>query len=174
MASPFVGEIKMFAGNFAPQHYAFCEGQLLAVSQNETLFSLLGTRYGGDGTTTFAVPDFRGRIPVHMGQGPGLTNRTIGQKGGTETTALSASNLPGHSHIVQGTTSVGDSNDPQGKIVAATVEKREIYSTDMTSLTELNDATVGGAGGDIAHENRMSYLCINFLIALDGEYPSRN
>ena len=103
MSDPFVGEIRMFAGSFAPRSYALCDGQLMAVSQNDALFSLLGTMYGGDGRTTFGLPELRGRVPIHQGQGPGLSNRRIGQRSGSETATVSVAQMPGHTHALQGT-----------------------------------------------------------------------
>lgn len=161
----------MFAGNFAPRGWAFCDGQLLAVSQNDALFSLLGTIYGGDGRTTFGLPDLRGRIPIHAGQGPGLSNRRLGAKAGAEKVTLTVNQTPSHSHTLQASTAAADSGDPTGRVTAqATVA--DIYaSVDATSA--MSPTALTNIGGSRSHTNLQPYLCINFIIALFGIYPSR-
>ena len=171
MSEPFIGEIRMFAGNFAPRSWAFCDGQLLAVSQNDALFSLFGTIYGGDGRTTFGLPDLRGRIPLHQGTGPGLSNRRIGQKSGAETHTLSVNELPSHSHVLSASTSPAGDQDPTGN-VTATSTSTNLYGNN-TARTMRDDA-VANAGGSQAHANVMPFLCVNFIVALFGIYPSRN
>jgi microcystin-dependent protein len=176
MSDPFVGEIKMFAGNFSPRGFAFCDGQLLAISQNDALFSLLGTIYGGDGRTTFALPELRGRAPVHMGSGPGLTPRQIGGKAGAETVTVSVAALPIHSHTMQGSTNFGGDTSPANN-VPGTGAGANLYNGSPPAGTVVamdSDAVTVSAGGNGAHNNVMPFLCINFIIALTGIFPSRN
>ena len=172
MSEPFVGEIRMFAGNFAPRGWSFCEGQLLAISQNDALFSLLGTIYGGDGRTTFGLPDMRGRLPVHMGAGPGLSTRAIGLRTGAEQVALSTNELPSHTHDMQASTAQGVENNPAGKYSAVSPNVR-IYRP-ATPNTSLAANSVSSAGAGQAHNNMMPFLCVHFIIALTGIFPSRN
>jgi microcystin-dependent protein len=172
MADPFVGEIRLFGGNFAPQGWALCNGQLLAIAQNTALFSLLGTNYGGDGRTTFALPDLRGRAPIHMGQGSGLTPRSIGSVSGRETVALTTQECPVHSHSASGANGanqpspVGNfwSTDPNGNTAA--------YSTTANSVMSL--AAIGAAGAGQPHDNMQPYLAVNYIIALAGVFPPRS
>ncbi len=171
MSEPFVGEIRMFAGNFAPRGWAFCDGQLLAVSQNDALFSLLGTIYGGDGRTTFSLPDLRGRLPIHAGAGPGLSNRRLGSKNGVESVTLTRNQLPAHTHDFKGSTVAGDQSSPGGNLLAGRVGDAT-YQEDATSVA-MATASVTSAGGDRSHTNLMPFLCIHFIIALFGIYPSR-
>ncbi|WP_415922250.1 phage tail protein [Tateyamaria sp. SN6-1] len=172
MSEPFVGEIRMFAGNFAPRGWAFCDGQLLAVSQNDALFSLLGTVYGGDGRTTFGLPEMRGRIPLHQGSGPGLTPRRLGSKGGEENVTLTTNQLPSHSHDFRGNTADATSLSPQGNVVAKGVGVN-FYRDEGQSVNMASDMVVP-AGGSRSHTNLMPTLCVNFIIALFGIYPSRH
>ncbi|MEM7302675.1 MAG: tail fiber protein [Pseudomonadota bacterium] len=172
MSEPFVGEIRMFAGNFAPRGWALCDGQLLAVSQNDALFSLLGTIYGGDGRTTFGLPDMRGRIPMHMGQGPGLSNRRLGAKGGRETVTLLDTQLPVHTHPAQGTTDNGNLPSPGGNRLASNTVL-EPYSASESIDTPMAASAVSSTGGSGSHDNVMPFICIHFIIALFGIYPSR-
>lgn len=171
MSEPFVGEIRMFAGNFAPRGWAFCDGQLLAVSQNDALFSLLGTIYGGDGRTTFGLPDLRGRIPLHAGQGPGLSNRRLGAKAGAENVTLTTNQLASHSHDWNANTAAATGNAPQGKVLADATPGRIYRAIDQN--TSLASNTIANTGGSQPHTNLMPTLCINFIIALVGIYPSR-
>ena len=171
MSEPFVGEIRMFAGNFAPRSWAFCDGQLLAVSSNDALFSLLGTIYGGDGRTTFALPDMRGRIPIHSGNGPGLSNRGLGAKGGTETETLTVAQLPPHHHIWQGYSGPAEGQTPIDASVAAPVAN--LYDTESDNFGDMRANMVGATGGSQSHNNLMPALCVHFIIALFGIYPSR-
>ena len=174
MSEPFVGEIRMFAGNFAPRGWALCDGQLLAVSQNDALFSLLGTIYGGDGRTTFGLPDLRGRIPIHAGSGPGLSPRTLGSKAGTENNTLTANNVPAHGHNLQGTSNAAGDGSPVGN-VPATGAGSFLYDNAGTNLVTMDaDMVTGGPNGTSPHNNLMPFLCVNFIIALFGIYPSRN
>lgn len=172
MSDPFVGEIRMFAGNFAPRSWALCDGQLLAVNQNDALFSLFGTIYGGDGRTTFALPDLRGRIPIHMGSGPGLTPRQIGSKSGSETVTVTVNQLPSHSHPMQATEEPADSPNPGGKIPGRSTAL-DLYINQSPS-TVLNPASVTSVGGSQSHTNLMPTQCVHFIVALFGVYPSRN
>ena len=172
MSEPFVGEIRMFAGNFAPRGWSYCDGQLLAVTQNDALFSLLGTIYGGDGRTTFGLPDLRGRIPVHAGSGPGLSPRKLGAKGGAENVTVTANQLPSHTHAAQATTGVGSSTNPSGLLPARSAAG-DTYVDDF-SATTMNPAAISNTGGSQRHTNLMPFLCVHFIIALFGIYPSRN
>ncbi len=174
MSDPFVGEIKMFAGNFAPRGWAFCDGQLLAVSQNDALFSLLGTIYGGDGRTTFGLPELRGRIPLHYGSGPGLSPRNIGAKSGAENHTLQQSEMPSHTHTAQGTSDPAGDTSPLGNL-PATAAGANLYSDAALGATPATLAgdTLGLSGGSQQHTNVMPYLCIHSIIALFGVYPSR-
>jgi len=172
MSEPFVGEIRMFAGNFAPRGWAFCDGQLLAVSQNDALFSLLGTIYGGDGRTTFGLPDMRGRIPNHAGSGPGLSPRRLGAKLGTENETLTTNQLPSHSHVFQASTAAGTQSSNNGQYLASSANVR-VFRPAGANSTLLN-TSVNNTGGSRSHSNLMPFLCVNFIISLFGIYPSRN
>ncbi len=190
---PFIGQIVMFAGNFAPRSWAFCDGQLLAISSNTALFSILGTTYGGDGRTTFALPDLRGRAPIAPGHGPGLSDYRLGQRGGLESVTLSLAQMPSHNHIASGgaTSNVKLSTDdavrttPQAGDVPAVgnftsgiaTEKVKSFgpannTVDGQSIT--SGITIGNNGGSQFHENRPPFLAVNYIIALQGTYPSRN
>jgi microcystin-dependent protein len=172
MSEPFVGEIRMFAGNFAPRGWAFCDGQLLAVSQNDALFSLLGTIYGGDGRTTFGLPDLRGRIPLHQGTGPGLSPRRLGSKSGAEKETLTTNQLASHGHDWNANTADGLDGTPQGKVLAKPVGFR--FWEPSAQNTDLASSTITNTGGSQPHTNLMPTLCVNFIIALVGIYPSRH
>ncbi|MCP5424477.1 MAG: phage tail protein [Gammaproteobacteria bacterium] len=172
MSEPFVGEIRMFAGNFAPRGWAFCDGQLLAVSQNDALFSLLGTIYGGDGRTTFGLPDLRGRIPIHAGHGSGLSERRLGSKGGEEKVTLTTNQLPSHTHPLQASTQNAVQTSPGNNVLA------QPTSIDLYRVTapdaDLSGDAITDVGGNRSHTNLMPFLCVNFIIALVGIYPSRH
>lgn len=175
MSEPFVGEIRMFGFTFAPKGWAFCDGSLLPISQNTALFSLLGTAYGGDGKTTFALPDLRDRAALHAGQGAGLTARTQGQTGGVAQVTLTETQLPGHSHFVLADTAAGGSTQPEGKVFG--VSQARALSTGYSALTPatvMNAAAVSSAGGGQPHNNMPPYLAVNFCIALQGIYPPRS
>ena len=179
MSEPFVGEIRMFAGNFAPKGWAFCDGQLLAVSSNDALFSLLGTIYGGDGRTTFGLPDLRGRIPIHAGSGPGLSPRRLGTKSGAETETLTASQVPSHTHTVNASNQAGTAASPAGHYPANTSSGAVTTQYDVpvrasSTLVQFNSGAVQTVGGSRSHSNMQPFLCINFIIALIGIYPSRD
>lgn len=165
----------MFAGNFAPRSWALCDGQLLAVSQNDALFSLLGTIYGGDGRTTFGLPDLRGRLPMHTGTGPGLSPRNMGQKLGSERVSVSASQVPSHNHDMRASTTPGTQNIPAGGLLASSPGVRIYRPEPPLAGNNLASAAIGpSAGGSQSHNNLMPFLCVNFIIALFGIYPSRN
>ena len=173
MADPFIAEIKMFAGTFAPRNYATCDGQLLNISQNSALFSLVGTTYGGDGQTTFALPDMRGRVPIHVGTGPGLTSRPLGQRSGAET-ALS-SNVPAHSHTfkVPCNDEDGETDEPQGNFAAKAGGGETIYHS--SSNAQMGQGTTDNSpAGGTAHNNMQPFIVITFIIALFGLFPSRS
>jgi microcystin-dependent protein len=170
MASPFLAEIRIFAGNFAPRNYAFCNGQLLAISQNTALFSLLGTTYGGNGITTFALPDFQGRAPMNWGQGPGLQNYDLGQSGGQDNVTLAATELPLHNHLLNAENSAAASNLPTGNFLAQGGEN--VYAA-PNNLVAMNPGAVSVTGGGQPHNNMQPYLAVSFIIALAGTFPSR-
>lgn len=171
MSEAFIGEIRMFAANFAPRSWAFCSGQLLAISQNDALFSLLGTIYGGDGRTTFALPDLRGRVPLHRGNGPGLTPRTIGQRFGVERVTLTSGQLPVHSHELRVLSDAGDSTQAEGRYLAASPNVR-VYRP-VPPNVNLSASVIANQGGSQQHSNMMPFQCVNFIICLFGIFPSR-
>ena len=171
--TPILGEIKMFAGNFAPQGYAFCNGQLLPIAQNTALFSLLGTTYGGDGQTTFALPDLRGRAPIHAGNGPGLTNRNLGQKGGTETNTLTVAQLPAHNHSVVAVSTPGNQTSPTNNLPADTNLFDNEYSN-ASGNTTMNSSMIGNTGNGQPVDNMQPYTTVHYIIALQGIFPSPN
>lgn len=173
MTEPFIGEIKMFAGNFAPRGWALCDGQLLSVSGNDALFSLLGTLYGGDGRTTFGLPDLRGRIPIHEGSGPGLSPRALGSKAGFEKAGVTANQLPAHTHTFQGTNSVANSANAQSNVVGES-SLFDMYQSGAPAADMNASAITEDVGGGQTHNNLAPFLCINYIIALVGVFPSRN
>ena len=168
----FIGEIRMFAGNFAPKDWAFCQGQLLSISQNTALFSILGTTYGGDGRVTFALPNLSGRVPVGVGQGAGLTNRQLGEMSGTETVTLTTAQMPAHSHTVNAVTADGNQNLPTNSFPANTKTLDKEYST-VAPNTTMNPAMIGVTGGSQPVGVMQPSLGVNYIIALYGIYPSR-
>lgn len=168
---PFVAEIRIFPFNFAPKGWAFCDGQLLPLSQNTALFSLLGTTYGGNGKSNFALPNMQGNAPMHPGQGPGLSLHDLGETGGSQTVSLLESEIPSHGHTVNASAADGTTGSPNGQLVANGVGVN-MYTTTLTS-TALNPNTVAPAGGDQPHNNMQPYLTFNFNIALQGVYPPR-
>lgn len=174
MADPFIGEIRLFGFNFPPRGWATCDGQLLPIAQNTALFSLLGTQFGGNGTNNFALPDLRGRVPLHMGQGPGLSPYTIGQVAGEEKHQLLTTELPAHNHALLASSGVGTVSAPSGAVLAAGAPTDlPRYTADSIDVT-LSANSVGLAGSGAAHNNLQPYLTINFCIALVGIFPSRN
>ena len=172
MAQPYVGEIRMFAGNFAPAGWMFCEGQLLPISEYETLFNLIGTTYGGDGQSTFALPDLRGRLPLHMGTGGGATY-TLAQNGGTEEVTLTVNQIPIHTHAMACSSGGGVNTSNPAAGVAAPADLSQYNSTQAANTQMGTPATTSdSAGGSQPHTNFMPYLCINFIISLFGIFPS--
>ncbi len=171
MSEPFTAEIRIFAGNFAPRGWAFCDGQLLPISQNTALFSLIGTTYGGDGRSTTGLPDLKGRAPMHPGRGPGLTTRRLGEKAGVETVTLSESQMPNHTHAMRGSEEDGDSTTPASdRLIGG---GNDIFR-DPTALGAMATESLPPAGSGTAHNNMQPYLAMNFIIALQGLYPSRS
>lgn len=173
MEEPFIGEIALFAGNFAPMGWAFCDGSLISIPQNAALYSLLGTTYGGDGRTTFALPDLRGRAPISFGQGPGLSNYPLGQKGGSESTTLTLAQMPAHSHTLNASNLPADKAVPTDNVLAAEPTGSSAVYHAVPANTALNAAAIGPAGSGAPIDNRQPYLVINYIIALQGIYPSR-
>lgn len=174
MADPFIAEIKIFAGYFAPRGWAFCSGQLLKIAQNTTLFSLVGTTYGGDGRVTFGIPDLQGRTPMHPGNGPGLTSRRLGEKGGTKTETLTEAQMAKHTHLMKATTSPASSFTPTSNSAMARSVGGNIYQQDSSNnLTMLHSSTLSDTGGSQSHNNLQPLLTLNYIIALQGIYPSR-
>jgi microcystin-dependent protein len=173
MADPFVAEIRIFPFNFAPKGWAWCDGQLMPISQNTALFSLLGTTYGGDGMTTFALPDLQGRTPMHPGQGPGLSLHDLGETGGSETVALLSSELPAHAHALLASTSPAAGRDPTNNPLARSRNGLAYHTNAAQNVVGLAPQAVGAAGGDSPHNNLQPYLTFYFCIALQGVYPPR-
>jgi microcystin-dependent protein len=172
MSQPYIGEIRMFAGNFAPVGWAFCSGQLLPISENDALFNLIGTTYGGDGQETFALPDLQSRLPIHQGQGPGLSNYVIGQPGGVEQVTLTVNQTPIHSHPMLASTSLASDVNPAKRVVAQPgTAGNYLYLEDTPSLTMAATA-ISSVGGSQPHSNLQPFLCINFIIALFGVFPT--
>jgi microcystin-dependent protein len=170
MASPYIGEIRMFGGNFAPLDWAFCNGQLLSISQNDALFSLLGTTYGGDGQTTFALPDLQGRVPLHQGSN-GVSNYIIGQDGGAENVTLTVSQIPSHTHPAQASSTSGGNSDPTDSFWASSAATKQ-YSPNTNSV--MSPAAMAPTGGGQPFNVRMPYLAVSFIIALYGIFPSQS
>jgi len=170
MAQPYVGEIRIFAGNFAPAGWMFCEGQLLPISEFETLFNLIGTTYGGDGQSTFALPDLRGRLPIHFGNG-----FTLAETGGVEEVTLTVSQIPAHSHPLLATINAGASLSPTAQVLATPVSSQSgVLLYDTTAVTAaLNAGSIGSTGGSQPHSNFQPYLCVDFIISLFGIFPSQ-
>jgi len=166
MAQPYVGEIRMFAGNFAPAGWMFCEGQLLPISEYETLFNLIGTTYGGDGQSTFALPDMRGRIPLHFGNG-----FTLAETGGVETVTLTTSQIPAHSHPLAASVDAGDQGNPNNAVLAQNAAVF-LYVEDVP-ITNTGAQAIGNTGGSQPHDNFQPYLCVDFIISLFGIFPSQ-
>ena len=175
MSAPFVAEIKMWAGNFAPTGYAQCNGQLLPISQNTALFSLLGTMYGGDGKSTFALPNLEGSAAIGQGQGPGLTDRIIGEQSGSEFITLIQTEMPTHAHNWGGSFTVGDVPNGQPDVLLTQASSGQPYQTvSNANLVQMNFQTITVAGGSLPHNNMQPYLVVNFIIALQGVFPPRS
>lgn len=172
MSSPYIGEIRMFGGNFAPAGWAMCQGQLMPISQNDTLFNLIGTTYGGDGQETFGIPDCQGRVPVHMGTLAGGGTYQIGEKAGTETVTLNTNQIPQHNHAFLCSTDNGLVTSPANNLLAANGQIKNFSPFPPTAAMNSNALT--NVGGSQPHENMMPYLCITFIISLFGIFPSQN
>jgi microcystin-dependent protein len=172
MAQPYVGEIRMFAGNFAPNGWMFCEGQPLPISENEVLFQLIGTTYGGDGEETFNLPNLASRVPMHMGTGPDGTTYQIGEMAGTEQETLTIQQIPNHSHPLTGSTAIGNQGTPVGNVLATTSGGISLYYEGGVDAN-MNAQAITPAGGSQPHENTQPFLCINFIISLFGVFPSQ-
>ncbi|MEI4552193.1 phage tail protein [Pseudoalteromonas spongiae] len=177
MSEPFIAEVRIWANNFAPRGWSMCDGQLMQIAQNTALFSLVGTTYGGDGRTTFGLPNLKGRAPMHWGTGPGLTPRAWGQTGGTPAVTLVESQIPAHSHEIKGQNAAGDTNAPANRYLATDKRaglKIRNLKADANPNTTMSLSTLTNTGGTKSHENRQPYLALNFCIATIGLYPSRN
>jgi microcystin-dependent protein len=176
VTNPFVAEIRIFPFNFAPTGWAFCNGQLLPLSQNTALFSLLGTTYGGDGKSNFALPNMQGNAPMHPGQGPGLSLHDLGETGGETTVSLLESEIPSHSHALQASPRDANLDNPSPSNALGRSAPQQLYFQQATtpSLTAMSDNTIAPAGGDQPHNNLMPYLTLNFCIALQGVFPPRS
>ena len=172
MSEAYIGEIRMFGFNFAPRGWATCSGQIMPIAQNQALFSLLGTMYGGNGQTTFALPDLRGRAPLHVGQGPGLANRTQGEVGGTEASMLALNEMPQHTHLMRAGDAPSTGTPAANTVLAAPTTGRLFRSGAVADATLA--PTAGFAGGNQPHENMQPFTVVNFSIAIQGIFPSRN
>jgi microcystin-dependent protein len=174
MGEPFVGEVRIFAGTFAPAGWAMCQGQLMPISQNDTLFNLIGTTYGGDGQETFALPDLQGRLPIHAGQGPGISQTyQLGEKGGSESVTLTTQQIPIHNHAMLASSAVGQQPQPQNAFLAQTSVGFP-YVAASTPHVNLNNNSLGPVGGNQPHENCMPFLVLTFIISLFGVFPTQN
>ncbi len=176
MADQFVGEIRIFAGNFAPNGWAFCDGQLMPISQNTALFSLLGTMYGGNGKTNFALPNLQGNAPLGPGQGPGLSDRIQGEVGGAEVVTLVATEMPSHTHTAMSDSGTGDQEIPTNNVWSTTKVGRQaanLYASNTSGNVNMSPTALSAAGNGLPHNNLPPYLTLNFIIALQGIYPPR-
>ncbi len=172
MSDPYIGEIRMFGGNFAPRGWAFCDGSVLPINQYSALFALIGTTYGGDGQITFALPDLRGRVPLHSGSSS-VGSVTLGERGGTEAVTLTAAQAA-HTHVLNATANQATSTDPAGRVLATTPRGgKRLYAAPPANTT-LHGSSVGSAGGSQPHSNMQPYLAVNFVIALEGIFPSQS
>jgi microcystin-dependent protein len=174
MSNPFVAEIRIFTGNFAPRGWAFCNGQLLPLSQNTALFSLLGTTYGGDGKSTFALPNLQGSAPKHPGQGPGLSLYSLGESGGSETVTLLTSEIPAHAHQEMGSNTQSTQQSPIGNFSSGSNQNKRFAAVAVNPDAQMNPLILAPTGGDLPHNNMPPYLFLNFIIALQGVFPPRS
>lgn len=172
MAQPYIGEIRMFGGNFAPAGWMFCEGQILPISENDTLFQLIGTTYGGDGESTFALPDLRGRVPIHSGTSSSGTTYTLAETGGAEEITLTHNQIPAHTHNLTATADLADTASPSNAIFSTNPPGSKMFSS-AAPATALNSSAIANAGGSQPHTNFQPYLCVNFIISLFGVFPSQ-
>lgn len=172
MAQPYVGEIRMFAGNFPPSGWMFCEGATLPISENEVLFQLIGTTYGGDGQETFNLPNLASRVPIHMGTGPDGTTYQIGEMAGTEQETLSVQQIPNHTHAWLANSAIGTDSSPNGRVTDQVAGAIQIYIEEAPD-TSMSPSVIGSAGGNQPHENTQPFLCINFIISLFGVFPTQ-
>ena len=174
MSNPYVGEIRMFGGSFAPAGWAMCQGQLQPISQNDTLFNLIGTTYGGDGQETFQLPNLSGRAPMHMGQGPGLSqNYTEGEAAGVESVTLTTQQIPIHNHALTASSDFGQNPQPQDAMFAQPTTGKMYTGSGQSPLVSLAATMLAPVGGSQPHENMQPYLCITFIISLFGVFPSQ-
>jgi microcystin-dependent protein len=174
MSDPFVAEIRMFAGNFAPTGWATCDGQLLPISQNTALFSLLGTFYGGDGKSTFALPDLQGRSPMHQGQGQGLSQRFLGEESGEETVTLLQTEMPLHTHASMGSSTLSNQQSPVANFWGGSSQNRHFVPFAQANTVAMNPLALGPTGGSLPHNNLQPYLVVTFIIAMQGVFPPRS
>jgi microcystin-dependent protein len=172
MSDPFIAEMRIWAGNFAPRGWAFCNGQLLPIAQNTALFSLVGTTYGGDGRTTFGLPDLQGRAPMHPGNGPGLAPHRLGEKGGVESVTLTTAQMSAHNHGLMAQSRPGDLADPTGRSLARSGGGNAYHAVDST--VQMDPQALANSGSGQAHNNVQPFLALSFIIALVGLYPSRS
>ena len=170
MSEPFIGEIKMWAGNFAPRGFAFCDGRLLPIAQNTALFSIIGTTYGGDGRTTTALPDFQGRGPMHPGHGPGLPSHTLGQRGGVESVALTTQHMPSHTHQLIAVDDEAETANPAGQALATSRDRAYAPGEPNETMHAQALSTTGGT----PHNNMQPFLAVSFIVAMVGLYPSHS
>jgi microcystin-dependent protein len=169
MSDPYVGEIRLFAGNFAPVGWAFCDGQLLPISENETLFNLIGTTYGGDGQSTFGLPDLRGRIPIHTGGG-----FTLAESGGVESVTLTVNQIPAHPHPFLASNDIATAAGPSVNVPATTNVAKKVYAAAASPTSAMDPQSIGPSGGSQPHDNFQPYQCINYIISLFGIFPQQN
>jgi microcystin-dependent protein len=169
--NPYIGEIRMFGGNFAPIGWAFCNGQLLSIDEHDSLFTLIGTTYGGDGQTTFGLPNLQGRVPIHQGPGPGLSSYVLGEAAGREQVNLNLSHLPSHSHAFLANGAAGTAASPAGNVPA--IATGNLYRPFAAPGVSLAPQSIGAVGGSLPHENLQPYLCISYIISLFGIFPTR-
>ncbi|HYV48346.1 MAG TPA: tail fiber protein [Myxococcaceae bacterium] len=178
MSEPFLGEIRMFGGNFAPRGWAFCNGQIMSIAQNTALFSLLGTTYGGDGVQTFALPNYQGRFPMHWGNGQGLSQRSLGEVSGTESVTMLVNQMPAHSHTVNARSDQGNTDLPTGAVCAKAVDSSSnsvsTYSSGLPPDTQMAANSINTSGGSQPLPVMNPFLCVSFIIALEGIFPSRS
>ncbi len=174
MSDPYTGEIRMFGGNYAPLNWGFCNGQILDIQAYDQLFSIIGTTYGGDGIQNFALPDFRGRIPVHLGTGPGLSTYGIGVKRGSESVTLTTQNIPAHNHRFNVSTLSASTNDPQDNVIGNTTYEIYKANPDPDQFASMHPSSIAPTGQSQSHTNMQPYLCVSFIICLYGIYPSRS